>query len=157
MNAELRVEGASGQSPVAKEVDQLADFIAVSSARIDAATHELLTQIRRFDQLGGWAWHGAKSCVAWLSWRVGLSVGAAGEKVRVARALGELPLIDAAFGAGELSYCKVRAMTRVATAETEELLLTMARSATGAQLERICRGFRRVQRQGPSSAPVSGL
>jgi hypothetical protein len=66
--------------------------------------------------------------------------------VRVAKALGELPHIDAAFAAGELSYCKVRAMTRVANPAIEERLLEMARHATGAQLEQICRGFRRVQR-----------
>ena len=101
-----------------EEIDALADTIAVSAARIDAATHELCTSIRRFDELGGWAWQGATSCAAWLSWRLGLGVGAAGEKVRVARALGELPRIDAAFAAGELSYCKVRAMTRVATEAT---------------------------------------
>jgi hypothetical protein len=116
-------------------VEALADTIAVSAARIDAATHELCTSIRRFYELGGWAWQGATSCVAWLSWRLGLGLGTAGEKVRVARRLGELPRIDAAFAAGELSYCKVRAMTRVATEATEELLLEMARCATGAQLE----------------------
>ena len=131
---------------VRQRVDALADTIAVHAARIDAATHELLTEIRRFDELGGWAWQGAKSCAHWLTWRIGLGPGAAAEKVRVARALGELPLIDAAFASGALSYCKVRAMTRVASPATEERLLEMARHATGAQLERICRGFRLVQR-----------
>ena len=144
------VSPASPPSPASRtrreEIDELADAIAVHAARIDAATHELLTEIRRFDALGGWAWQGARSCAAWLSWRLGLGPGAAGEKVRVARALGEFPLIDAAFAAGELSYCKVRAMTRVATEATEARLLEMARHATGAQLEAVCRGFRRVRR-----------
>ena len=76
-----------------------------------------------------------RGCALWLCWRIGLGVGTAGEKVRVAKALGELPHIDAAFAAGELSYCKVRAMTRVANPAIEERLLEMARHATGAQLE----------------------
>jgi hypothetical protein len=69
---------------------------------------------------------------------------AAREKVRVAAALAALPQIDAALARGELSYAKVRARTRVATARNEELLLAQARGTTGAELERICSGFRRV-------------
>ncbi len=79
------------------EVDALADRIASSAATVDATMHELLEHIRRFDELEGWARQGAKSCAHWLSWRVGDALGAAREKVRVARALGSLPLLDAAF------------------------------------------------------------
>jgi hypothetical protein len=39
-----------------------------------------------------------------------------------------------------------RALTRVATADNELLLLQYAQSSTGSQLERICRSFRRVTR-----------
>ena len=92
------------------------------------------------------AWHraGALSCAHWLSWRVGMDLGAAREKVRVARKLGELPLRDQALRKGEISYSKVRAMTRVATEANEGELLGMARCATGAQLEKICRLKRMV-------------
>ena len=76
----------------------------------------------------------------WLSWRCSLSPGEARERVRVARRLRELPLIRQAFGAGELSYCKVRALTRVASAELEADLVELARHATGAQLEKLVRG-----------------
>jgi len=62
--------------------------------------------------------------------------------VRVARALGTLPRIDAALRTAKLSYAKVRALTRVATPENEERLLALALVATGAQLERLCRGYR---------------
>src|SRR5690606_33411622 len=76
------------------------------------------------------------------------------EKVRVARALGGLPRIDAAFAAGRLSYSKVRAMSRVARPENEDLLLIFATSATGAQLEKICRGFRAVARRERKARPA---
>src|SRR6478672_5181153 len=126
------------------EVDRLADEIAELSAHVDAAIHRLLTLIRRFDAGSGWYTQGALSCAAWLSWRIGLDLCAAREKVRVARALGSLPHIDDALRRGQVSYSKVRALTRVATAENEAALLEMARSATAAQLERICRGYRRA-------------
>ena len=66
------------------------------------------------------------------------------EHVRVARSLPELPRIHAAFACGELSYSKVRAITRIADAESEEELLGLARCLTAAQLERAVRAYRRV-------------
>jgi hypothetical protein len=107
----------------------------------------LLTLIREFDARGGWAQQGCRSCAEWLSWRVGLDPGAARERVRVARALGELPRLAAALGRGELSYSKVRALTRVATPDTEAQLLTVGQSGTTAHVERIVRAWRRVDRQ----------
>ena len=122
----------------------LGEAIAETAAIIDVATHRFLTQLREFDRVDGWHRAGALSCAHWLSWRVGMDLGAAREKVRVARKLGELPIIDGALKKGEVSYSKVRAMTRVATATNEGELLGMARSATGAQLEKICRLKRMV-------------
>src|ERR1700730_4570734 len=106
----------------AAELDRLGDEIAELSAHLDPATARLLELIRAFDARGGWN-TGLCSCAAWLSWRVGLDLGAARERVRVARALGTLPLLAEALARGELSYAKVRALTRVATPETEARLL----------------------------------
>jgi len=89
------------------EVERLGDEIAVLCAHLDAATARLLDLIREFDARGGWN-TGFLSCAAWLSWRVGLDRGAARERVRVARALGTLPLLARALARGELSYSKVR-------------------------------------------------
>jgi hypothetical protein len=65
----------------------------------------------------------------------------------VARALGTLPLLAEALARGEISYAKVRAVTRVATPETEERLLAVARAGTAEHVERIVRSWRRVDRQ----------
>src|SRR3990172_7215435 len=92
-------------------LDRLGDEIAELSAPLDAATGHLLDLIRAFDARGGWN-TGFRSCAAWLSWRVGLDPGAARERVRVARALGTLPRLAQALARGELSYAKVRALTR---------------------------------------------
>jgi hypothetical protein len=100
------------------ELDRLGDEIAELSAHLDAATGRLLALIREFDARGGWN-TGFRSCAEWLGWRAGLDIGASRERVRVARALGALPLLSAALARGELSYAKVRALTRVATPEIE--------------------------------------
>src|SRR5256885_7042342 len=128
------------------ELDRLGDEIAELSAHIEAATAHLLDLIREFDARAGWN-TGFRSCAAWLAWRVGLDPGAARERVRVAHALGTLPLLARALARGELSYAKVRALTRVATPETEERLLALGRAGTAAHVERIVRGWRRVDRQ----------
>jgi hypothetical protein len=126
-----------------RDLDQLGDEIAELSAHLDAATARLLDLIREFDARGGWN-NGFRSCAAWLNWRVGLDMGAARERVRVARALGSLPLLAHALAHGELSYAKVRALTRVATPETEEQLLAVGRAGTADHVERIIRGWRRM-------------
>ncbi len=127
-----------------EEIAAMGEAIAETAAIIDVATHRFLTQLREFDRVDGWHREGALSCAHWLSWRVGMDLGAAREKVRVARTLAKLPVLDEALRKGEISYSKVRAMTRVATAQNEGALLGMARSATGAQLEKICRLKRMV-------------
>ncbi len=116
------------------------------AAHIAAATCRWLCLIAEFDERRGWAVDGIVSCAHWLSWRCSIGLGTAREHVRVARALHNLPLVREAFSRGELSYCKVRALTRIATPQTERQLLELARHATGAQLEKVVRGYRRAQR-----------
>jgi hypothetical protein len=134
------------------ELVALGERIARTAALIDAATEELLRDLRDFDAAEGWAAQGALSCAHWLAWRTGMDLGAARERVRVARALGALPHLEAALARAEVSYSKVRAMTRVATPENESALLELAASSTAAQLERVCRTYRRVAAP-PDGAP----
>jgi hypothetical protein len=70
----------------------------------------------------------------------------------VARALGTLPLLAQALARGELSYAKVRALARVATPETEERLLAVGRAGTADHVERIVRGWRRMDRKAAEAA-----
>jgi 5-methylcytosine-specific restriction endonuclease McrA len=142
---ELYSSSVRPTTPSAVELDRLGDEIAELSAHLDAATARLLDRIREFDTREGWNC-GFRSCAAWLSWRVGLDPGAARERVRVARALGTLPRLARALTTGELSYAKVRALTRVATPETEERLLAVGRAGTADHVERIVRGWRRADR-----------
>ena len=129
-------------------VQQLQPIDAVERSLINCwrdvsrATHRFLTLLREFDLRQGWAAYGNTDCAQWLNWRCGISRTTAQEKVRVARALWTRPLIDAAFGRGELSYSKVRALTRVPDDHDEAVLLDYALGVPAARLEAYCRQLR---------------
>ena len=139
------VESSASVEQARKELNALGERIAKLSAHIQAATYLLLCMIRKFDDRKGWVEEGAKSCAEWLSWRTGLDLATAREKVRVATALPQLPAISEAFSRAELSYSKVRALTRIATPETDGELVDMARAATASQLEKVVRRYRRAE------------
>ncbi len=132
---------AAPESTVERPLESLGDEICELAAHIAAATCRWLLLLAEFDRREGWAEWGLRSCAHWLSWRCSLSLTTAREHVRVARRLDELPLVRETFAAGILSFCKVRALTRVATPETEAQLLMLAEHSTGAQLDTIVRGF----------------
>ncbi len=114
-NGATSVQGAKVK--VGVDVDALGEKIAAMSAHIDAALHQLLTVIREFDPATGWHLQGALSCAHCLAWWVGWNVRTARERVRVARKLAELPLVDEQLRCGAMSYARARAVSRVATAE----------------------------------------
>ncbi len=116
------------------------------AAHINAATYRFLVLIAEFDRREAWGGEGVKSSAHWLNWKCGISLGAAREKVRVAKALEELPVVSASFARGEISFSKVRALTRVATPDCEDYLLMIARHGTASHLERLVQGYRRVER-----------
>ena len=123
-------------------IDELDRDIVNLSSRINAATYELVVLVRQFDERAGWLQWGLNNCAEWLAWRCDLSMSAAREKVRVAHALKALPLIATAFSTGELSYSKVRSLTRVASMDNEESLLAFALKTTASRVEERCRELR---------------
>ena len=120
------------------DLERLGDEIAELAAHIHAATYRLLVLIRKFDQREGWD-ASFKTCAHWLSWRTGIAMGPARERVRVAHALGHLPGLSSRMRSGELSYSKARALTRVATPENEEELMEFARCGTASHVEKLVR------------------
>jgi hypothetical protein len=80
----------------------------------------------------------------YLAFRCGITVREARGYLRVAEVLQEPPMIRAAFARGELTFSKVRALTRVATPSCEEGLLELAGVLTASQLERALRAFQRI-------------
>src|SRR4051812_45513257 len=95
-------------------IDELATEICTLAGHINAANHRFLVLIAEFDRRTGWSDGATQSCAHWLNWKCGIAMGAAREKVRVARALEDLPKVSAGMASGALSYSKVREITRVA-------------------------------------------
>ena len=152
MARDMGVVDTNGAADAVDAVEALGDEIATLAAHIAAATHRLLTLIAEFDELRGWESSGHRSCAHWLAFRTGIDLGAAREKVRAARALASLPQTSAAMARGELSFSQVRALTRVATPESEAALLDLARGATTAQLERMVRAWKKGTREDEAAA-----
>ncbi len=130
------------KTPDLRAIDELDRDIVTLATRINAATYELLVLVREFEERAGFVQWGLDNCAEWLAWRCDLTMTTALEKVRVARALKMLPLVSAAFAAGELSYSKVRSLTRVASSENEEKLVTFALRHTAAHVAQYCRELR---------------
>ena len=144
MDGSLPARGvAAAASSVSLE--ELEAQITELAGHLNAAHYRWLTLIAEFDRRQGWSDGRLASCAHWLNFKCGLNLGAAREKVRVAHALKTLPHIAAAMARGELSYSKVRALSRVACAATEENLLMIALHGTAHHVETIVRHYRRAQ------------
>jgi Domain of unknown function (DUF222) len=129
----------------ARSIENLKDEITRLAGHLNAANHRFLILIAEFDRREGWSDGGTQSCAHWLNWKCGISMVTAREKVRVARALESLPKISASMARGELSYWKVRELTRVACEGTEEYLLSIALHGTADHVENTVRGLRRAK------------
>src|SRR3954447_2883525 len=105
--------------PGALDTTELAYELVDLNARITVLTARWIALLGEFDRREGWRADGQLSCVDWLVWRCGMSRRTAHERVRVAHELRRRPAIRARFEAGELSYSKVRAITRVKGADDE--------------------------------------
>ena len=125
--------------------NELGAEISELCAYVNAASASLLLKIREFDRDELWKLDGAFSCAHWLNWKCGIGMNAAREKVRVANALSDLPKTRERFATGELSYSKVRAMTRIATPDNENYLLTIAHNGTAFHMEALVSKYRRAK------------
>jgi len=131
----VRVGVAAREAATEGRVGELASL----SAHLSAATARWLELVWEMREEGD-----SSDLQAFLAWRCGITGREAREFLRVAEALQELPVTRAAFARGELTFTKVRALTRVATGSSEEGLLELAGALTASQLERALRAFRRV-------------
>ncbi len=123
---------------------ELVQQITTLAGHLNAGNARFLALIAELDRRRGWAEWGVKSCAHWLNWKCGIGLGAAREKVRVARALETLPRLAVAMAEGRVSYFKARELTRVATPSNENYLLNIALCGTASHVEDVVRGYRRA-------------
>lgn len=155
----LEYAAALGPDPRLADLDdaQLEQAVRVGASEIAAATCRWLGHLAELVVRGVWAVDGARSPAAWLSWALGMAPSTAREHVRVALRLRECPKVRDRMAGGTISYSKVRAITRVATPETEQLLLDWADAAPAHVLERIISDTRRQQRSDGDDSDRSDL
>jgi Domain of unknown function (DUF222)/HNH endonuclease len=145
-------------SPAELETEHLEHELCELSSHLTAAMARWIALVDEYDRREGWGrWGGVVSTAHWISWQCACSVRTARDHVRVARALRSLPLIREAFATGSLSYSKVRALTRVATPESEEFLHHLATYATASQLDHMLSAYRESERPDPERHGERGL
>ena len=135
---------AVGPDEQAMPLERLEAEICELAGHLAAATCRFLVLVGDFDARRGWESWELPSCAAWLAWKCQVAPGTAREHVRVASALRTLPVITGEFAAGRMSYAKVRALTRIATPQSEASLAELAGPMTAGQLERFVTAHRRV-------------
>jgi len=136
----VHMECSANPSNPRRSLDDLEAEITELAGHLNAAHHRWLTLIAEFDRRNGWSDGACPSCAHWLNFKCGIDVGAARERLRVAHALEKLPKISAAMARGELSYSKVRAVTRIANEAIEDTLLMYALHGTAQHVDGWCEG-----------------
>jgi hypothetical protein len=134
------------------ELFLLGERCAEAYMQAEALQYRAMTLLAEFHHREGWRDTGFSSTAEWLAWRIGIRPGAARERVRTALALESLPETAEAMKNGELSFTKVRALTRVARPDNETTLLAFARAGSAANLERVVRGWKTLDRKSEVSA-----
>ncbi len=93
-----------------RAVDRALRDIALRRAKLDA---EEARWLREAERLQIWRRVGMVSALDYLERVLGHTPHVANERLRVARALGELPVLTDAFARGDLQYSAIRELTRV--------------------------------------------
>jgi hypothetical protein len=142
--------GTLSSLPTAAEspdsIEALEREITTLAGHLNAGNYRFLRLLAEFDRRGGHVGWGIASCAHWLAWKCGIGLVAARDRVRVAKALEHLPLLSDAMRRGILSYCKIRALTRIATPENEDYLLQIAETGTVSHVEKLVRLYRKTER-----------
>jgi hypothetical protein len=140
------VSGVAEQGVASTDVplERLEAQICEGAAHLAAGMGRWLLLVGEFDRRKGYERWECRSTAFWLNWHCGISVRTAQDQVRVGRALLDYPRIAEVLCRGELSYTKVRAITRVVTPETEATLIDLASAVPASQIERVVAGRKRV-------------
>jgi 5-methylcytosine-specific restriction endonuclease McrA len=96
--------------------------------------------LREADALRLWRHYGYSSLLEYMEMEMGYTPRMALERLRVAKAIEELPVIAQKMEQGDLSFSAARELTRVATAETEAEWIEAADDKNARQVEELVSG-----------------
>lgn len=143
VDSEPKGDDAPGLSELSAE-ELVADIqrniscIAYCHARVIALIDEA-------DRRGLWAqWIGVTSLPQWVMHIASVSMHTAREYVRVMTALREMPKVKEGLAEGNVSFSKVREVTRLAGRIGDKEALRLATVATGGQISRISRNYQQL-------------
>ncbi|HET9623401.1 MAG TPA: HNH endonuclease [Kofleriaceae bacterium] len=121
-------------SPDWRMVDRELRKIARRRAALDA---EEARWLREAERCQIWRELGMVSALDYMERVLGYAPRTAQERLRIARALGELPVLTEALAGGELAYSAIRELTRVAMPSTEAAWCEAARGKNLRQIEEL--------------------
>jgi hypothetical protein len=113
-------------------IDQSAGLTSAGWARVC----ELICEV---DARQSWMADGARNLTDWVAARLRVRHCTAAQLVAVARRLHDLPVLRECFASGVLSLDQVDAMSRIATAETEETVISETVGLSNHELDRQAR------------------
>src|SRR5512141_2545245 len=135
-----------------QDIDRDLRAIAKRQRALDAEEAVLLCAVVRREI---WRQLGKASLLEYLEEVLGYGPKSAKERVRVAMALDELPLLHEALASGAQSYSAIKELTRVAVAKTQADCIDAARGKNVRQIEELVAGRRRGDL--PTDPPVPDL
>ena len=140
-----RVAAGSGVVPESNEEsnEELIDRLGRLVRSSDRNMAEQLKLLARIDELQLWkgpgqGGGGCRDCAQWMDRTLGISRITALERLRVARALESLTVIESLFALGKLSWSKVRELTRVADPACEQELVAAALELSASETVVLC-------------------
>ena len=136
------------------ELEELGDRCITAYMQADALQYQAMVLLVEFHRREGWKHTPHPSTARWLAWRLGIHLHTAQERLRTALALEQLPLTSEAMAEGQLSYAKVRTLTRAATPDNEAFLVEHAKAGSAANLDRLISGWKLLDRRDEVTAEV---
>jgi hypothetical protein len=142
------VESGSGYESECERVHRRLKRIVKARGALDA---QEAAALREAQALRVWRRYGYSSLVDYMEVEMGYTPRAALDRLRVAKAIEELPVIADALTQGDLSFSAAKELTRVATPETEEQWLEAASDKNVREVEELVSG--RTRGDTPDTPP----
>ena len=117
----------SGTRPLTDRLEDIIETWATSH-------HELVTLAAEFADSPEWMLTGSPTPAHWLAIIADVEPCTTREWIRIGRCLADLAATTDAFKTRQISYSKIRTLTRIATSENEHELLQIATTTTAADL-----------------------
>ncbi len=117
-----------------EKASSLRAAVVAAGARWAAGQRQLVRLVVELDASQEWVRDGFPTCSHWVADVLDIEVCTVREWLRIGRKLAGLPVVNAAYDEGRLSYSKLRALTRVATPENEVELCDIAERVPAGRL-----------------------